>query len=92
MSDNEFINILTKGEKKSAQTIRTKNTEIVKKAKKPTKKEQKILDVEASIVMPDNYTLINTPELLQRLINYYKVYKKCIKAMLLSISTLRLMD
>ncbi|PZT52644.1 DNA polymerase [Paenibacillus silvae] len=79
MSDNEFINILTKGEKKSAQTIRTKNTEIVKKAKKLTKKEQKILDVEASIVMPNNYTLINTPELLQRLINYYKVYKKMYK-------------
>ncbi|SEL27992.1 DNA polymerase [Paenibacillus sp. OK003] len=75
MSDNEVINILTKGEKKSARTTRTRNTEIVKKAKKLTKKEQKILDVEASIVMPDNYTLINTPELLQRLVNYYKAYK-----------------
>ncbi|WP_434750820.1 DNA polymerase [Paenibacillus amylolyticus] len=75
MSDNEVINIIAKGEKKSARTIRTKNTEIVKKAKKLTKKEQKILDIEASIVMPDNYTLINTPELLQRLVNYYKAYK-----------------
>ncbi|MCM3132957.1 DNA polymerase [Paenibacillus polysaccharolyticus] len=76
MSDNEFISILTKNEKKSARTTRTKNTETVKKAKKPTKKEQKILDLEASIVMPHNYTLINTPELLQRLVNYYKAYKK----------------
>ncbi|MGQ8871874.1 DNA polymerase [Paenibacillus sp. TSA_86.1] len=75
MSDNEVINIIAKGEKKSARTLRTKNTEIVKQAKKLTKKEQKILDIESSIVMPDNYTLINTPELLQRLVNYYKAYK-----------------
>lgn len=72
---NEILDILDKGEKKKARTTRTKNTEKVKKAKKLTKKEQQILDVEASIVMPDNYTLINTPELLERLVNYYKAYK-----------------
>jgi DNA polymerase-1 len=74
MSDNEILDILDKGEKKSVKT-RTKNTEKPKKAKKLTKKEQQILDIEAAIEMPDNYTLINTPELLQRLVDYYKAYK-----------------
>lgn len=55
--------------------LRTKKTEKPKKVAKLTKKEQQILDIEASIVMPDNYTLINTPELLERLVNYYKAYK-----------------
>ncbi|ALA07267.1 putative DNA polymerase I [Brevibacillus phage SecTim467] len=78
MSDtgNEIIDILEKNEQKAAKgRTRTKNTEKPKKPKKLTKKEQQILDVEASIVMPDNYVLINTPELLERLVNYYKAYK-----------------
>ncbi|OBZ11876.1 hypothetical protein A8L34_16270 [Bacillus sp. FJAT-27264] len=73
--DNRILEILDKGEKKTART-RTKNTEKVKKSKKLTKKDQQILDIEASIVMPDNYTLINTPELLQRFVDYYQLYKK----------------
>ncbi|MFF2889502.1 DNA polymerase [Paenibacillus sp. NPDC057967] len=73
--DNEVLDILAKGEMKSARTTRTKNTEKPKKAKKLTKKEQQILDIEATIVMPDNYTLINTPELLEKFVNYYKAYK-----------------
>lgn len=54
---------------------RTKANTEVKKVKKLTKKEQQILDIEASINMPENYHLINTPELLERFINYYKMYK-----------------
>lgn len=81
MSDgNEILDILDKGEKKSDRITRTKNTEKPKTAKKITKKEQQILDVEASIDMPDNYTLINTPELLQRFVDYYKAYKTMYQA------------
>lgn len=73
--ENDILDILEKGEKKSSKTTRTKNTEKTKKVKKLTKKDQQILDVEASIVMPENYILVNTPELLERFINYYKMYK-----------------
>jgi DNA polymerase I - 3''-5'' exonuclease and polymerase domains len=62
-------------EKQKRKRVRTKANTEVKKAKKLTKKEQQILDIEKSIVMPDNYILINTPELLERLVNYYKAYK-----------------
>lgn len=74
---NEIIDILNKEEKKSNRPNRTKIKEKVKEHKKMilTKKEKQILDIEASIIMPNNYTLINTPELLQRLVNYYKAYK-----------------
>lgn len=62
-------------EKQAKKKPRTKAKTEVKKAKKLTKKEQQILDIEQSIVMPENYTLINTPELLERFVNYYKMYK-----------------
>ncbi|MEK3702680.1 DNA polymerase [Paenibacillus sp. FSL R7-0198] len=73
---NEILEILKKAEKKNAQPSRTKKTEILKSKKKLTKREQQILDIESSIRMPDNYTLVNTPELLERLVKYYKAYKK----------------
>ncbi len=62
-------------EKTTKKKTRTKAKTEVKKAKKLTKKEQQILDIEQSIVMPDNYILINTPELLERLVQHYKAYK-----------------
>lgn len=73
--DDDIIGILAKADKKAAKKTRTKNTEKPKKLKKLTKKEQQILDMEQYIIMPENYTLINTPELLDRLVNYYKAYK-----------------
>jgi DNA polymerase I-like protein with 3'-5' exonuclease and polymerase domains len=70
----EIIDILSKRSKKTSKT-RTKATEPKVKVKKLTQKEQQILDIEQSIVMPDNYHLINTPELLDKLVNYYQTYK-----------------
>jgi DNA polymerase I len=62
-------------EKQAKKKTRTKANTETKKVKKLTKKEQQILDIEMSLVIPDNYILINTPELLERLVNYYKAYK-----------------
>lgn len=63
-------------EKQAKKKTRTKANTEKKKAKKLTKKEQQILDIEKSIEMPENYHLINTPELLERFIDYYKTYKE----------------
>lgn len=62
-------------EKQTKRKPRTKAKTEVKKAKKITKKEQQVLDIEKSITMPDNYILINTPELLAKLVQHYKAYK-----------------
>jgi len=75
-SVNDIIDILNAREEKEAKRKpRTRANTEVKKAKKLTKKEQQILDIEKTLVIPDNYILINTPELLERLVNYYKAYK-----------------
>lgn len=79
MSNERVADILEalgeREEKQAKKKTRTKANTEVKKAKKLTKKEQQILDIEKSIVVPDNYILINTPELLERFVNYYKAYK-----------------
>lgn len=73
--DAEILSILEGREKKTAKAPRTKKSEPKVKVKKLTKKEQQILEIEQSIVMPENYHLVNTPELLHKLVNYYKTYK-----------------
>lgn len=79
MSDERVADLLNaldgREEKQAKKRTRTKANTEVKKAKKLTKKEQQILDIEKSIIMPENYHLVNTPELLDRLVNYYKMYK-----------------
>jgi DNA polymerase-1 len=62
-------------EKQGKKKTRTKAATEVKKAKKLTKKEQQVIDIEKAIVMPDNYILINTPELLEKVVTHYKMYK-----------------
>lgn len=54
---------------------RTKATTETKKVKKITKKEQEIINITDTVVMPDNYHLINTPELLDRLLSHYSAYR-----------------
>lgn len=54
--------------------IRIKKEPTVK-VKKITKKEQQVIDVANTIEVPANYHLINTPELLDSFIDYYKTYK-----------------
>lgn len=53
---------------------RTRATTEVKKVKKITKKEQEILNITESVDMPDNYHLVNTVELIERLAAHYKMY------------------
>ena len=54
---------------------RTKATTETKKVKKITKKEQEIINIADTVVMPDNYHLINTPELFDRLLAHYNTYR-----------------
>ncbi|MGG1263779.1 DNA polymerase [Brevibacillus laterosporus] len=76
MSDREVSQILNVLDKRATRkTTRTKANTETKKVKKLTKKEQQILDIEKSIVMPENYILINTTELLEKVVSYYKTYK-----------------
>ena len=63
------------GREKSVKKTRTRANTEVKKPKKLTKKDQQILDIEESIVMPENYILVNTPELLDKFVTHYKMYK-----------------
>ncbi|WP_160496617.1 DNA polymerase [Paenibacillus dendrobii] len=75
MSDmNEILNILNYAEKKLTKT-RTKNNEKIKKIGKMSTKNQMSLNIEQICSIPDNYILINTPELLARLVKYYREYK-----------------
>lgn len=61
---------------KSVKKVRLKSKEKPKKPKRLTKIEQKILEIEKSIVMPSNYIMINTPELFERFLGYYQKYKE----------------
>ncbi|MCP8973109.1 DNA polymerase [Bacillus licheniformis] len=73
---DEVLGALDKREEKeSKKKTRTKKSEPKKKPKKVTKKEQQVIDIANSIVVPDNYHLINTPELFEKLIQHYKMYK-----------------
>lgn len=74
MSDITMEDILKTAEVKPAKR-RTKGTTEVKKAKKITKKEQEIINITNTVVMPDNYHLINTLELLERFVEHYKTYR-----------------
>lgn len=73
--EDELLEIDKLLAEKPAKAKRTAANTTVKKAKKITKKEQQILDVTDSIVMPDNYHLINTVELMDKLIQHYQTYK-----------------
>lgn len=74
--EKSMLDALDKREKKTEEkTVRTKANTKPKKAKKPTKKEQQLIDLEAQLVMPDNYHLINTPELFERFLEHYDTYK-----------------
>ena len=62
-------------EQPKEKKTRTANKESKKKKKKVTKKEKEIIDIAENLEMPDEYHLINTEELLDKLVNYYKTYK-----------------
>lgn len=71
----ELLGDVDKREKKTAKKVRTKKSSPKKKSKKVTKKEQQVLEIADSIVVPDNYHLINTQELFDKLIEHYTMYK-----------------
>ncbi|MCY8119555.1 DNA polymerase [Bacillus spizizenii] len=74
--EDDILGALDKREKKeSTKKTRTKKSEPKKKAKKVTKKEQQIIDIANSIKVPDNYHLINTPELFEKFVQHYTMYK-----------------
>lgn len=74
-NEDEMLKVLEKREEKSKKRTRTRKSEPKKKAKKITKKEQQIIDMNNSITVPENYHLINTPELFEKFILHYKMYK-----------------
>lgn len=66
-----------KPQPEDASEVRTLEKEKVKKANKgPNKKEKQVMELAESIEVPENYRLINTPELLDKLIQHYKMYKR----------------
>ncbi|KZR59138.1 DNA polymerase [Pseudobacillus badius] len=73
--DSLLDSIDKRDEVATKKRVRTKKSEPKKKAKKITKKEQQVIDIANSIVVPDNYHLINTVELFEKFIQHYKMYK-----------------
>lgn len=75
IEEDIFATLNKRDEKEAKKKTRTKKSEPVKKAKKVTKKEQQITDLTDSLVVPDNYHLINTPELWEKFLLHYRMYK-----------------
>lgn len=74
-NEDEILKALEQRDEKAKKKTRTKKSVAVKKVKKLTKKEQQIIDVANSITVPDNYHLINTPELFEKFLEHFTMYK-----------------
>ena len=72
---DEILKALEQRDEKAKKKTRTKKSVAVKKVKKLTKKEQQIIDVANSITVPDNYHLINTPDLFEKFLEHFTTCK-----------------
>lgn len=72
---NDVLDALVRREEKDSKKTRFRKTEQKKKTKKLTKKEEQIVNLANTIIVPENYHLINTPELFEKLIKHYTMYK-----------------
>lgn len=62
--------------KEKVKKVRTKNTEKKAKPKKVSKKQEKLNQITASLVLPDKYQLVNNQDKLDEFVREYSLWKK----------------